>query len=77
MSREAELTEIISGLLSWMGQTTPRDYVRWLRATQPDVFADFPEDEATEKLTAVVGEAWNALADPEYRRARQHEETAR
>jgi len=77
VSREAELTEIISGLLSWMGQTTPREYVRWLRATQPDLFADFPEDEATENLTAVVSEAWNALADPEHRRSSQHEETTR
>jgi hypothetical protein len=78
VSREAELTEIIAGLLSWMGQTTPRDYVRWLRVTQPELFANFPEGEAVKALSEIVDDAWNALADPEHRRPpRQNEETAR
>lgn len=63
-----ELRDIVSSLLSWMGQCAPREYVRWLRETQPFLFRDFSEDEATSKLEAVTSRAWSSLADPAHHR---------
>lgn len=71
MTRERD---VILSLLSWLGQTTPRDYVRWLRKTQPDVFGGFSEDDATRKLEAVMSAAWSAVADTAERSSEPREE---
>jgi hypothetical protein len=70
-TRERELMDDIGGLLSWIGQTTPAEFVAFLKASQPDLFGDWPAENMEEKLRAVIGNAWNSLANPEYRTARR------
>lgn len=49
--------EILGVLMSWVDQTTPREYVRFLRRSQPEVFAGWSEDEMVANLESVVTEA--------------------
>lgn len=70
MTEEQLAKASVSSLLSWLGQVTPRAYVRWLRETQPELFGRWPEEDAVAKLERVMGDAHSCLADPEYRAQR-------